>query len=333
MRSLWSIYHGEIPDFVMQLANTPAMLRLKDIGMHCGCEYTQFPQYAQTPPYSRWVHSVGVALIVWHFTQDAAQTTAALLHDIASPIFAHVVDFLNGDHLGQESTEDGTASIISLSAEITSLLDALGLTQAQVADYHQYPVADNDSPHLSADRLEYTLGNTLCHGRAGLNEIRAVYADLIVADDGEGRPEIQFRSEACAQQFCRWSLANSRVYVCDEDRFSMQALADLLRDGLDRGVIAREDLHTTEQEVIQKLRSDATLATRWEQFTRYARIIRSAERPESGYWVKLDSKRRCIDPLVASRGRMTALCPEYQTALQSFRTEKYNYWMSAAENG
>lgn len=332
MESLWSIYHGEIPGFITELANTPAMLRLKDIGMHCGCEYTQFPQYAGTPPYSRWVHSVGVALIVWHFTQDAAQTAAGLMHDIASPTFAHAIDFLNGDYIGQESTEDETAAIISGSAEIMAILSRCGLTAAQVSDYHMYPVADNDSPRLSADRLEYTLGNALCHGLAKLAEIRTVYDDLIVADGGEGLPEIQFRCEAHAKQFAWWSLTNSRVYSCDEDRFAMQALADLLRAALIKGIISQADLHTTEREVIWKLRTDASLCARWERYTRYARIVRSVERPKDGYWVKLDAKRRCIDPLVSGLGRTTALCPAYRSALEDFRTESYDYWMSAAEN-
>ena len=31
----------------------------------------------------------------------------------------------------------------------------------EVDDYHIYPVADNDTPKLSADRLEYSLSNAL----------------------------------------------------------------------------------------------------------------------------------------------------------------------------
>ena len=35
-------------------------------------------------------------------------TVAALLHDIATPVFAHVIDFLNNDYEKQESTEAET---------------------------------------------------------------------------------------------------------------------------------------------------------------------------------------------------------------------------------
>ena len=127
--------------------------------MHCGCEYTSFPMFVGLDNYSRYKHSVGCALIVWHFTQDRRQTIAALLHDIATPTFAHVVDFLNGDHLKQESTENGTVNIIASSPEIMTRLKEWNIELEEVADYHVYPIADNDSPKLSADRLEYTLSN------------------------------------------------------------------------------------------------------------------------------------------------------------------------------
>ena len=98
------------------MAETPAIRRLQRVGMHCGCEYTAYPIYRDAvAPYSRHTHSLGTAAIVWHFTHDLKQAAAGLLHDIATPAFAHVVDFLNGDHLRQESTEDHTRAMIASS--------------------------------------------------------------------------------------------------------------------------------------------------------------------------------------------------------------------------
>ena len=153
MTENWSLYHPEIPEFLRRLAETPPMTRLRQVGMNCGCEYTAFPQFSGWAPYSRFDHSLGVALIVWHFTGDVRQSAAGLLHDAATPAFAHVVDFLHGDHLRQESTEGRTAELIGRSPELQALLGEYGLSTADVADYHRYPIADNDSPQLSADRL------------------------------------------------------------------------------------------------------------------------------------------------------------------------------------
>ena len=102
--------YSELPQQLLTMAETPAMQRLKHVGMHCGCEYTAYPIYRKaTAPYSRYTHSLGTAAIVWHFMRDLKQAVAAMLHDIATPAFAHVVDFLNGDHLRQESTESAHA--------------------------------------------------------------------------------------------------------------------------------------------------------------------------------------------------------------------------------
>ena len=116
--SLYPVYISSFPPWLRPWTETPAMQRLKEIGMNCGLEYTRYPIYRHlTKPYSRYEHSVGTALIVWHFTQDPAQTIAALLHDVSTPVFAHVIDFLNEDHLTQESTEGSTRLLIEQSPE------------------------------------------------------------------------------------------------------------------------------------------------------------------------------------------------------------------------
>ena len=176
--NLNSIYSNDIPEFIQEIAHTPAMLRLDDIGMNCGCEYTSFPMFAGLEKYSRYYHSIGVALIVWHFTHDKKQSTAGLLHDISSPAFAHVIDFMHGDYLTQESTENGTQSIIENSAEIQHYLKKYGMQTAEVADYHLYPIADNDTPRLSADRLEYTIGNIVNYKLASPEKAKELYDRL-----------------------------------------------------------------------------------------------------------------------------------------------------------
>ena len=266
MTENWFLYHPEIPEFLRRLAETPPMARLRQVGMNCGCEYTAFPQFAGWAPYSRFDHSLGVALIVWHFTGDVRQSAAGLLHDAATPAFAHVVDFLHGDHLRQESTEGRTAELIGRSPELQALLGEYGLSTADVADYHRYPIADNDSPQLSADRLEYTLGDLRCYGFAGEAAIRAFYEDLTVWQDEAGRPELAFRTPETACAFTEAALRTARVYVADEDRFAMQALADLLRGAVDRKVLTEDDLYQTEPLVIQRLEADPVSAAQWRRF-------------------------------------------------------------------
>ncbi len=326
---LWEIYHPEIPEFLAQLAGTPPMQRLRQVGMNCGCEYTRFPQFVNCRPYSRFDHSMGTALIIWHFTGDKAAAAAGLLHDIATPVFAHVIDFLRGDHLKQEATEIGTREIIERSPEIQAVLRGHGLTTAQTADYHRYPVADNDTPRLSADRLEYTLGNLVNFGFGSRADVQRLYRDIAVLQAPDGAPELGFCTEAAALEFAVLALRCSGVYVADADRFAMQTLAELVRGAVERGILCEKDLYTTEPQVIQKLRKEPVSAQQWERFTQYSRMRTEKTRPAQGLWLQVNAKKRFIDPLIQEGVRVSEQFPAFEKELSAFLARKFDCWLSA----
>lgn len=319
---LYPVYHHEIPAFLLELARTSSMRRLIDVGMNCGCEYTSFPLFQSCRPSSRYEHSLGVGLIVWHFTGDMAQAAAGLLHDIATPVFAHVVDFLNGDHLKQESTESRTEEMIAEDGELQAVLQKYGLTTQQVANYHRYPVADNDSPRLSADRLEYTLNNLAAYGRCSLQEIQTFYGELTV--DGD---ELCFRTPEEAADFTRAALRMSRIYIGDEDRYSMEFLAGILRVGLDRGVLTPDDLHTTEQSVILKLETFPETAVLWRKFRSFSKLSYS-DIPRDGY-LTIAAKKRYIDPYIQGMGRVSEVYPAIGGEIRAFLDTRFDNWFKA----
>lgn len=322
-------YHHEIPAFLRECARTPAVLRLRDVGMNCGCEYTSFPRFRGLEPYSRFDHSLGAALIIWHFTADPAQAVAGLLHDIATPVFAHVVDFMRGDYLKQEATEVGTADMIAASAELQADLKKYGLCSGAVSDYHRYPIADNDSPGLSADRLEYTMGNSINYGFCTAERAEAWYRDLVVGTNETGQPELTFQTAETAEDFALTALRCSEVYVSDEDRYSMQMLAELLQDATVRGVITESDLYTTEPRVISKLLSDDALAARWASYRACCKILRSEQPCGEGNWRKISAKKRYIDPLVLHQGRVSTVSPVFAAKLCTFLRQNQASWLLA----
>lgn len=323
----YRLYHSDIPAFLDECAQTPCMQRLLRVGMNCGCEYTSFPRFAGLQPYSRFDHSLGAALIVWHFTHDEAQAVAGLLHDVATPVFAHVVDFLRGDYLVQESTEDGTAAIIDGDAPLQRALSARGLKTDDVCDYHRYPIADNDSPRLSADRLEYTLGNLINYRIRTIGEVRAFYESLRVGTNGDGAPELVFSDAGLAEDFAFASLECSKIYVSDEDRCAMQMLSELLRFALDRGVLTDGDLNTTEPEVIAKLLQNERTAAAWKRFTAYHSMRRAKEPEGGGQWRRIAAKKRYIDPLILSVGHVSAYSEAFRIAKDAFLSDPQTDWV------
>ena len=325
----YNLYHNEIPSFLRECAAAPSMQRLRNVGMNCGCEYTSFPRFAGLSPYSRFDHSLGAALIVWHFTHDEKQAVAGLMHDVASPVFAHVVDFLHGDYLTQESTEDGTRAIIENDETLQRVLFAHGLHTDGVCDYHIYPIADNDSPRLSADRLEYTLGNLLNYRIRAIDEVRAFYENLRVGTNEDGTPELVFSDAGIAEGFALASFACSQIYVSAEDRYAMQMLSELLRDAINLGVLSEADLLTTEPEVIDRLLRNERTAAAWRRYCA-CRTIRLSDAPEGGgQWRRIAAKKRYIDPLIDGVGRVSAVSDAFRAAKDAFLADPQTDWISA----
>ena len=159
IKEYFSILSPVFPKWLLDYINTPEMQRISKISISCGSDYSKLFNIRYW--YSNLEHSVGVALILWNFTHDKKQTLAGLFHDIATPVFKHCIDFMNGDAISQESTEERTTEFISNSKEIMTLLHRDGIKLEEVNDYKKYPLADNDTPRLSADRFEYTFSSGL----------------------------------------------------------------------------------------------------------------------------------------------------------------------------
>ncbi len=322
------IYHEEIPACLLPFLNCPEMRRIDHVGMHCALEYTSFPFYSSFQEYSRFTHSFGVACIIYHFTKDDKQALSGLFHDIATPCFAHVIDFLKGDHIKQEATEEKTEEIIENSSIIVSELKKLSLTPKDVSNYHLFPIADNDTPKLSADRLEYTLSNLWNYSFATLEEIQEMYEDLIVGQNEFGEEELMFTSLPLAIKFAHLTLKNSRIYVADEDRYGMEYLARILKRAMQRNIIEEKDLYQNEETLIEKLCSDEESKKNWKSFCSLKQVMKE-ETPSSSISFKIPAKKRFIDPYVKGQGRVSVLFKEIQEEIEEFKNLSFDYYLKA----
>lgn len=326
-----SLYSESFPDVLREMCESPEMMRLSGIGMHCGCDYTSFPIYKKLlGNYDRLTHSIGVASIVWHFTGSITESVAGLLHDIATPVFAHTIDFMNNDYEKQESTEVGTRFFIENSDKIMSCLKKSRISIDDVCDYHKYPIADNDTPRLSADRLEYTLGNAYLTHNIPLDELKSIYNDLFVAENEDGTPELCFKNVRHAVDFFRIALKNSTWFVSEEDIFPMQYLADLMKKAFLSGVIEKKDLYSVESAVIGKFRNSSEFSKLWEHYRNISSVASSPEKPIGIYSVKVSPKMRYIDPLVMKGScpvRVSSVSAEIGRGINSFLNTKFERYI------
>ncbi len=227
IKEYFAILEPDFPQWLIEYINTEELLKQQYISITCGTIYSNL--FKSSYFYSSLDHSVAVALICWHFTHDKKITLSGLFHDIATPVFKHCIDFLHEDYMQQDTTEELTIEILKNSKKIMTLLKRDGILLEEVSNYQLYPIADNDTPLLSSDRLEYTLSNALfTYQLTDAKTIKKIYHDIEIQTNEQQEQELGFRTPQIAMEFVHLMSKNSHIYIEDKTRFSMQLLADII---------------------------------------------------------------------------------------------------------
>ena len=306
IKEYFKVLEPEFPEWLNEYINTKELLSQQYISVTCGTIYSDL--FESKFFFSSLEHSVAVALIVWHFTHDKKQTLSGLFHDIATPVFKHCVDFLNGDYMTQESTEDLTTNIIKNSKEIMKLLERDNIDVSEIDNYHIYPIADNDTPKLSADRLEYSLSNALfTYELLDLDAIAEIYNDIEIEKNEKGEVELGFKTKKIARNFVKVTSRLSVIYREDRTRYSMQLIADILKRLSDENKITKEDLYKLKESDVISIIENSKYSKIFNIWKYAKKVKTSKEKPENVYYVHHGAKVRYIDPLFNGE-RMSKCC-------------------------
>ena len=306
IKEYFKILEPEFPEWLNEYINTKELLFQQHTSITCGTIYSKL--FDSKFFYSTLDHSVAVALIIWHFTHDKKQTLSGLFHDIATPTFKHCVDFLNGDYMNQEYTEDLTTQIISKSKEIMTLLERDKIKLSEVDNYHIYPIADNDTPKLSADRLEYSLANALfTYDLMKLEEIQQIYNDIEIQKNEQNEIELGFKTKKLAREFVKITSRLSIIYREDRTRYSMQFLADILKKLSEENKICKKDLYVLKESEVIKIIENSKYKQVFNIWKNAKKVKVSKEQPQDVYYVHHGAKIRYINPLVNGE-RISNIC-------------------------
>ena len=333
IKEYFKVLSDEIPDFLYDYINTKPMQRIGKIGCGCGTDYTKI--FNNKFFYSNLDHSIGVALIIWNFTKNKKQTIAGLFHDISTPVFKHCIDFMNGDHETQESTEELTTYMIKNSKEIMELLERDNIKVDEVDDYHIYPIADNDTPKLSADRLEYTFTNGLYFKEVwNVQKIKEIYSNIEIQINEDNIQELGFKDKNIAEEFIVGASQLWPLWVSNEDKLAMQFLAVTVKKMSEENLLTKKDLYTlSEKEVINKIENcnNEKISKCFKLFRNSSKISESDFPVFDKYCVSITAKRRYIVPLVEDADSykrinvVSNLAKEKIDNYLQFKTKKYAY--------
>ena len=306
IKEYFKILEPDFPEWLNEYINTKELLHQQYISVTCGTIYSKL--FESDFFFSSLDHSVAVALIIWHFTHDKKQTLSGLFHDISTPVFKHCVDFLNGDYMTQESTEDLTSKMIKESPEITKLLKRDKIEIEEVDNYHIYPIADNDTPKLSSDRLEYSLSNALfTYKLLDKEEIKEIYNDIEIGINEENEKELGFKTKKIARNFVKITSKLSVIYREDRTRYSMQLLADILKRLNENNIISIEDLYKLKESEVIDIIEKSKYKEVFDIWKNAKKVKISKEEPNKVYFVHHGAKIRYIDPLF-NGVRMSKAC-------------------------
>jgi len=253
---------GETPEFLKKYLELDIVKRLKDISLLCGMDYASKYAYDFKYYISRYDHSLDVALLVWNLSKDKKATLAGLFHDISTPVFSHVIDYMNKDYVKQESTEGKTLEIMESSSLLKKYLKIDGLTIDDIANFKKYSLVDLDRPSLCADRID----GTICSGINWTKSIngmdsKSIIENLTVIVNKDSKLEIAFKNQREAELFINLNDEINAVTHSNNDNYMMLLLADIVKEAIDLGIVDYESLYyITEHEFIECLEDNLDLS-------------------------------------------------------------------------
>lgn len=237
--------YSNLPKFLIKYLKTPSLLRLKDISYFCGMDYASKDIYNFSEFISRYDHSLTVSLIVYKLTKDKKATLAGLFHDIATPCFSHVIDYMNQDYEKQESTEEYTEHILKNDKYLNECLEKDNIDINDIINFKKYSVVDNDRPKVCADRIDGVILTGIGWTKnINKNDINSIVKDMCIFLNENNEEEIGFKSLKVAKKVLDVSESIDIYCHSTEDNYMMLLLAKITKISIEKKYITYEELYS-----------------------------------------------------------------------------------------
>lgn len=306
-----------IEPVLLDLMASDAMQRTKRISQHGITALLGI-----TPPFSRFDHSAGAMLLVRRLGGTVEEQIAALLHDISHTAFSHVIDFVFDDHGGQSYHEEKKEEVVA-NSDIPAILRRHGKDWRAFMDEEDFPILEQPSPALCADRLDYFLRDLEFLKLANHEEIRSAVESLQVV---EGRITV---NEVGAARWLAYTFieADRASWSNFREVGLYQVTAEAIKAAQRAGLIVEADLWGSDEALWGKLRSASHSEVKGlvALITPGTRFTWSEERPV----FRVETKVRSIDPPVANGNSATplsALDPAFARYRNEYLASKRGRW-------
>jgi len=302
---------------VLDLINTAAMQRLHGVLQHGVSALI-----GVTSPTTRFEHSLGTMLLVRRLGASLDEQIAALLHDISHTAFSHVIDYVFEGHNHQNYHEQHKIEYVT-GTDIPAELEKHGLRWTDYMEEDDFPLLEQPSPLLCADRLDYFLRDSRDLGVADDADVDFALEHLIVNNN-----RIVVNDLEAARWLGYTFIAADKASWANFREVGLYELtARAIRRGLAIGVLTDADLWGTDLPAWEKLlRSrDSKLQRDLQRVKGSTRFVWDQQSPE----FRVSTKLRSIDPDVLIHGGvqpLSALDPAFAEARAKYLTDHSGKW-------
>lgn len=308
---------------LLDLMGSDALNRLKGISQHGVTALLGI-----TPSFSRFDHSVGAMLLVRKLGASLEEQVAALLHDVSHTAFSHVIDFVFNDHSGQSYHEEKKEEFVEAS-DLPDILGRHGMDWHDFLDETRFPLLEQPSPALCADRLDYFLRDLEFLGLAKGSEIRAGVASLAA----KKRRIVVTDSDAARWLAYTFIEADRASWSNFREVGLYQVTAEAIKRATDLGLVGEAHLWGSDAALWETLQSADHPDIR-----RLINLITPGTRftwNEKNSDFQVTTKVRSIDPPVANgkyASPLSELDPSFREYRREYLASKRGRWPMAIVN-
>ncbi len=302
---------------LLELIKSPALQRLKGVGQNGAHDF----HYTSPGPFTRFQHSIGVMLLLRKFNAPLTEQVAGLLHDVSHTAFSHVADFVfNSNYLKHDYQDNKLEQAFEIQG-INKILIKYKISPAKILNPKNFPLLEKNLPDLCADRIDYTIQDPTT--KKIINYSPAKFLQHLVVYDKKWI----FTNQAWAKKFGLLYLRlNQKIWCSPLEATIYQILADAIKIGLDKKIITKPDLFTTDKLVMAKLQNSKDKKI-LEKISLLKKVnIKIVTKKLANMHVK--SKPRIVDPYFLKNGKLIRL-----SVVDKNYKNKVNFWHNSAKKG
>ncbi|MFA6194595.1 MAG: HD domain-containing protein [Patescibacteria group bacterium] len=279
---------------ILELIACPTIQRLKGID-----QGGYFEPHVPGCAHSRFEHSLGVYLLLKKFGATLEEQIAGLIHDASHAAFSHCIDYvLDAGSQKEHNHQDNIFADFIKQSEIPEILKKYNFSPDFIIDDANFPLKETKLPDLCADRIDYSL-----RGAIVFKEIEdgQYFLDNLETENNRWI----FKDFASAKKYAElfWKL-NSVYYAGLPTAAMMKTVGDCLRYALKQGYITENDLYTTDEEVLAKIKSHLSTDQKLELLFDKMNNKVGFKNDKDDYESRIFCKSRIVDPLCRHEGKI-----------------------------